>query len=89
MGRAARGGGGIECVGAGVRWTMATVTIPRRDWSKHLAAMIEAAQDGDTIMVHSEAMRTLGEIAAKRMRLAIELTFAVEEAAALDQLGQL
>lgn len=59
---------------------MATVTIPKRDWTKHLPAMIEAAQDGDIIIVHSEAMKAFGEIAATRMRPDVELTFTVEEA---------
>ena len=46
---------------------MAIVTIPKTNWPTHLAAMIAAAQDGDTIIVHTEAMKELGEHAAERM----------------------
>jgi hypothetical protein len=41
--------------------------------------MIGAAQDGDTIVVHNEAQKTLGEIAAARMRLGVALSFEVDE----------
>jgi len=40
--------------------------------------MIAAAQDGDTIIVHTEAMKELGERAAERMQPEIELIFLIE-----------
>lgn len=57
---------------------MAIITIPKANWPVHLAAMIAAAQDGDTIIVHTESMKMLGELAAERVRPEIGLTFLVE-----------
>jgi SOS-response transcriptional repressor LexA len=42
----------------------------------HLAQTLGIVQDGDIIIVHNEAQKTLGEIAAARMRPGVALSFA-------------
>ena len=52
-------------------------TIPTVNWTTHLADAISASQDGDTILVTSEAMLELVQRAKRRMcpdkRLDIQL----------------
>jgi len=46
---------------------MTEFKIPAANWSDELAAAIRKAQPGDTVIVRTEPMRKLGEIAAGRM----------------------
>lgn len=46
---------------------MAKIKIPRVNWHIALAEAIRTAQPGDTILVHSEAMKGLAQSAMKRM----------------------
>lgn len=46
---------------------MIFIKIPMDNWHIHLADAIENAESNHVIMCHSEAMRELGFIAAKRM----------------------
>ena len=56
---------------------MATIVIPKVNWHIALADAIKTAEAGDTIVVHSDAMRNLAESAKERMNrpdLTIELS---------------
>lgn len=45
---------------------MTTYTIPTGNWTTALADALDKAEDGDTIAVHSEAMKELAERAIRR-----------------------
>lgn len=47
---------------------MATIPIPRRNWHLVLAETLKTARPGDTIVVHSTAVKELAEIAMVRMK---------------------
>jgi len=51
--------------------------IPHANWHMALAIAIEETQDGDTIVVHNDAERELGEIAKERMCPQKQITFEV------------
>jgi len=52
-------------------------TVPETNWHVASADLIRDSTDGDTIIVRSEAMRELGEIAHKRMCPNKMITFKV------------
>lgn len=54
-------------------------TIPTRSWTLMLWVAIAAAQDGDVIEVHNDAMQELAERARLRMCPDKNLTFEIEE----------
>lgn len=56
-------------------------TIPTENWHLALADAIEAAADGDVIVVHNAAMKELAEDARERMRPDKQLTFEIDEPA--------
>lgn len=53
-------------------------TLPAANWHMALANAIEAAQDDDTIVCHSEAMAELAEEARQRLCPSKRLVFEVE-----------
>lgn len=46
---------------------MTIYTIPPTDWTTKLANTIKQCTDGDTIIIHNQAMKLLGARAAARM----------------------
>lgn len=54
-------------------------TVPAANWTTFLAEFIRTAEDGDTIEVHTEAMRELAHRAHWRMCPEKNLTFVVQE----------
>lgn len=54
-------------------------TVPASNWTVTLADLIGVARDGDTIEVHTEAMRELARLAHRRMCPEKNLTFVVQE----------
>jgi hypothetical protein len=55
-----------------------THTIPHREWLSYLAEAIETANDGDTIVCHSDAMKTWGQRTLNKMFPGKTLHFDVE-----------
>ena len=56
---------------------MSRTTIPAANWTTALAQAVHTAQPGDTIVVHTAAMKELAESAAERMGKT-GLTFEIE-----------
>lgn len=52
-------------------------TVPVSNWHTALIETIHRAQDGDTIVVHTDAMRELGERARARICPSKNITFEV------------
>jgi hypothetical protein len=59
---------------------MTTYTLPNKDWTTALAAIIKAAEIGDTIVVSNVAAKELAERALRRMCPEKSLTFVVQDA---------
>lgn len=53
--------------------------LPHADWHIALGDSIKSAQNGDTIIVHNQAQKRLGELAVKDMRPNTEIYFEIEE----------
>jgi hypothetical protein len=56
---------------------MAEIVIPAENWTKALAQAIEQANEGDVIVVATNAMKQLGKNAKKRMRPHANISFVV------------
>ncbi len=56
-----------------------TFIVPITNWNTVLPQMIEKAESGDRIIVQTDAMKELGEIALARMRPGENISFIVEE----------
>lgn len=56
---------------------MTTHTIPSGNWTQYLIDAIEQTDEGDTIVVESEAAAELGRKAVERMRPGLHVTFEV------------
>lgn len=57
---------------------MIRIFLPRSNWHMALAKAIKEASKGVTIMVHTEEMKALAELAAQRMERT-DLLFELEE----------
>ena len=44
-----------------------SITVPERNWPSALARIIALADEGTTIVVHSESIREMGQRAARRL----------------------
>ena len=58
---------------------MAIVTIPKQNWARHLVYAVATAKTGDVFIVHSEAVKKLGERRMKRDRPGVEVVFLVKQ----------
>lgn len=56
-----------------------SLTFPVGNWTSQLVAAIEKAVDGDVIIVLSDAMKELGQRAARRMCPDKKIIFKVKE----------
>jgi len=55
-----------------------THVIPPGDWTQHLADAIEAAENGDRIIVESDAARELARSAIQQMRPGLSVEIVVQ-----------
>lgn len=62
----------------GTERTMMEHKIPAGNWLMHLADVIEGANDGDVIIVATDAAREIARSAIKRMRPELDVRIVVE-----------
>lgn len=66
---------------------MTTHMIPKAGWPTALANTIDQCEDGDTIIVHTEAMLELGQIAQARMCPEKSIAFEIKQSKPIDVLA--
>lgn len=66
---------------------MTTHMIPKAGWPTALANTIDECEGGDTIIVHTEAMFELGQIAHARMCPEKPITFEIKQPKPVDVLA--